>query len=223
MRARIRTRLADESGFSLIELLAAMVVLTIGIVALAGTLDGSRSLANTSERLTAASAVAERQLETVLGRSQSGVYSTLGMQAPLVADSTHEVLRFVCGVNTGDTRASFRFDQTTCPSTSPFGEEMVIAASGGVDEEVPWSDARTGARGNIYTVITEVDDDCADAPRASAACDEEDLRRVTVMVTTTNGAPDRPVVVSTLVPNSTKYPDDCGQCINPFTRQGLQY
>lgn len=215
---RLRT---EEAGFSLVELLIAILVLAIGIFALASTLDGSRAVGNTSERVTAASAVAQRQMEQVSARLYR--FATLGMSSALTFQSGHQVRAFVCGVNPGDTNATFRWDFTSCPGTAPFGDEQYVVA-GGINPTVDWTDARTGARGQIYTIITWVDDDCPDAPRVNtAACtNAKDYKRITVAVTVTNGAPRRPIILSTIAADPDAIPVG-NQFTNPYTTDGLEY
>ena len=218
----LRRRLSSEDGFSLIELLVAILVLAIGIFALAATLDGSRALSNTSERLTAASAVAQRQLEDITGRSFS--YSNLGMQNPVAFSATDEARQYVCSANATGEAVTFRWNLTACGGGPPYGDEQVVVGSNGIDEQKDggWNDARSGARGEVFTFVTWVDEDCASELRTSS-CGDRDYKRVTVAVTTTNGEPDRPVVVSTLVPNPDENLPDCTGCINPYTFPGLNY
>jgi prepilin-type N-terminal cleavage/methylation domain-containing protein len=60
-------RLSEESGFTLIEVLVATVILVIGLFATASAIDYSRSLTTVSESQTTASRIAQREIETVLG------------------------------------------------------------------------------------------------------------------------------------------------------------
>src|SRR5918997_2037747 len=62
MRAR---PFADERGMSLIEVMAAAFVLAIGVLATLTVILGSRDLTTTSEKLEAATHVAEKELEAL--------------------------------------------------------------------------------------------------------------------------------------------------------------
>ena len=61
--AWFRNRLRDEDGFSLIELLAALSILLVGILGVAATLDKTRDAVTTSEVRETAVHRAERELE----------------------------------------------------------------------------------------------------------------------------------------------------------------
>lgn len=57
--AERRVRLGDETDVGLVELMVAVLVLTTGILTLAGTLHSSRRLVSGSERQNAAAHLAE--------------------------------------------------------------------------------------------------------------------------------------------------------------------
>jgi prepilin-type N-terminal cleavage/methylation domain-containing protein len=76
--ARIRTgtkRLRSQEGFTLIEVLAAMLVLTVGVVGLIATFDGARKLTLVSERQASAAHRAQWEIEKL----QAEPYSELAM------------------------------------------------------------------------------------------------------------------------------------------------
>jgi Tfp pilus assembly protein PilV len=82
-------RLRDESGFGLLELLMAMVILNVGILALVAAFSsGSAALARAS-RISTASALANKQMEVYRGvRYESIVFTTAEWNAA-IADTTY--------------------------------------------------------------------------------------------------------------------------------------
>src|SRR3712207_4804168 len=64
MRA-VRSRLASDRGFTLVELLAAMVILVIGVMATIGVMDRSRQLSNRSDARATVTLQAENEIERI--------------------------------------------------------------------------------------------------------------------------------------------------------------
>src|SRR5919106_6981137 len=63
------SRLADQRGMSIVEVMVAALVLAIGVLATMNVVLGSRDLTTTSEKLEAASHVAEKELEALQSRA----------------------------------------------------------------------------------------------------------------------------------------------------------
>src|ERR687894_1265976 len=59
------SRLADQRGMSIVEVMVAALVLAVGVLATMNVVLGSRDLTTTSEKLEAASHVAEKELEAL--------------------------------------------------------------------------------------------------------------------------------------------------------------
>jgi prepilin-type N-terminal cleavage/methylation domain-containing protein len=223
-----RARLADEAGFTLVELLIAMLLLAIGVFALVSTIDGSRALSNVGQRLSAASDVAERTMEQYNDKQYR--YSDLALTGDITSNGD-AADQFVCTPNALGEPHTYRWDQTTCPGTSPYGDPLVVngttiagtTVSGGVISPTPqsWFDARSGARGLIHTYITWVNDSCSDAPLTGTCAEATDYKRVTVAVTTTNGPPKKPVIITDIVADPN--PSGCSACVNPYVTPGLRY
>jgi Tfp pilus assembly protein PilV len=63
VRARLRERLRNDSGFGLIELLIAMVVLNIGLLALVASFNSGIVTLQRASRVTTAAVLADKQME----------------------------------------------------------------------------------------------------------------------------------------------------------------
>src|SRR5213080_4758782 len=62
-RESVRVRLRSEAGFGLIELLMAMVILNIGILAIVAAFSSSQIALNRASKVSTASALADTQME----------------------------------------------------------------------------------------------------------------------------------------------------------------
>ena len=62
-RSHVRERLRAEQGFGLIELLIAMVMLNVGILAIVGAFNSGIFALNRASRITTDSALADQQME----------------------------------------------------------------------------------------------------------------------------------------------------------------
>ena len=173
-RGRFLARLTREDGFTLIEILAASLVLAIGIGALTTILISSRKVVNDSERREAATAVAEQAIEDV----QAMPFAQIGLSSPPTNGTTldpYEPDYYVNGPN-------YRPDHRN-PSAPP--EPLVM--TGTLPPTESWSDGRLS--GTVHHYVTET----TLAP-ASA------LKRITVAVTVSGGQSKiKPVVVSSMV------------------------
>jgi len=197
-------RLATEEGFSLIELLFAMMLLAIGIFALAATLDGARDVTTTAERTEAATHAGERALDEVLGRPLDAIAMSCDPRATAtVSRCTTTYPQAVDAVYRGQQSLSRN-------------EEMVVSTTAGkVTARETWQDARTGDRGHVYRFVT-----CAGAPSTPADCLEGSaVKRVVVAVTLDRGDIRRPILLSTFVtdpaggdPSATGSPCTTGSC-----------
>lgn len=215
-----RSRATSEEGFSLIELLIAILLLAIGIIGLVSTLDGSRDLSNNAERLGVATAVAERFIERYSSRQYR--YNEVGLTAaPTAAADTGDPNANYPDIKLCGTTTSYRWDQTDCPSVAPLGDTLITG--GDFPPTQAWTDARTGARGLVHTYVTRVNNACPDAPRTSGCADQAtpDYKRITIAVSIRNGPPDRPIVLTTLLADPNGLP--AGQFPNPYLANDLVY
>jgi prepilin-type N-terminal cleavage/methylation domain-containing protein len=179
-----RGALAREDGFSLFELLMAITVLAVGLMALVSSFDHSRELVSTAEKTEVASHRAERELERILSLSYSTVAHPTTPAASL--DSTNPAF-YVSGAN-------YQYDQG---STGPQSETLAVDGSGSiVASSSTWTDSQTRLTGRIQSFVTWTGDYCTAADRTRCA------KRVTVAVTVGGPRPlSRPVLISTIMTN----------------------
>jgi prepilin-type N-terminal cleavage/methylation domain-containing protein len=189
-RIRFR-RLASEDGFTLFELLIAMAVTAVGLMALVSSFDHSRDLVSHAEKTEVASHYAERQMERVLSLS----YAAVAHDAlPTHSEDTSNPRNYVSGT-------SYRWDQssTTGPQSGTLvvdtaGNESVIAAQ-------DWADSESRLEGEIHTFVTQTDDLCP-ATVTNCPAGTQSGKRVTVAVTVEGPrALERPVLISSLMIN----------------------
>lgn len=135
-------RLRDESGFGLLELLMAMVILNIGILALVAAFSsGSAALARASQ-ISTASALANKQMEVYRGIRYENIAFTTTEWTAATADTTY----------TADTV----YQQNMASPTPP---KALVATVSSCPANVPTSACdpsytTTGADGRTYRVDT---------------------------------------------------------------------
>ena len=164
------SRLSDERGMTLVELMIAAFVLAVGVLAIFSVVTSSRELTSKAETLEAASHLAQRELEAM----QSLTWTAMAHPSvPASGPGTHTV--------TG-TLYQHRAGQT---------ETVAVDAAAGTVSAAPtaWSDGRLG--GQIWRFVSWVND-----PATATA---NDYKRLTVVVSVTTGrhAIQDPVVMST--------------------------
>ncbi len=178
---RARSLLAAEGGFTLVELVVAMTILAVGVMATIGVVDRSRELGNRNEAREAIAVQAERELERIIALP----YNRIGH-------------RTIPGAGTPGTPAAFissgqyQFDQDATPRSEPLrtaaGAPVGQAA---VESSITadWTDNQNRLTGKVWRFITQ-------------PSGEPNLRRVTVVATADVKAgkePAPPVLVSTIV------------------------
>jgi prepilin-type N-terminal cleavage/methylation domain-containing protein len=211
---RVRARLGGEAGFTLIEVLAAMVIIVVGIISTISVFDGSHKLTTVAEKNQVESQVAEQEVENILA---SNTYSSLAMdQAPTHSTNTRNPNFWVT------TAATYNWNQdaTTPPESfcvypSCTGSTPATGTTNGAVAAGPssWTSGRVSASnsssstrlsGQIYRYVTLLKDSTTICSNCTGA---SDYKRITVAVTV-NGpnGPQNPVVVSTLVSDPTAGP-----------------
>ena len=87
--AYVHTRARDESGFGLLELLMAMVMLNVGILAIVAAFSSGNAALARASRVSTASALADKQLESYRGLIYDNIVFTTSEWNAAIADSTY--------------------------------------------------------------------------------------------------------------------------------------
>jgi prepilin-type N-terminal cleavage/methylation domain-containing protein len=188
-------RLAREDGFTLFELLIAMAVTAVGLMALVSSFDHSRDLVSNAEKIEVATHQAERQMERVL----SLPYAQVAHRAALEHSGETSNPRFYVAPG----GATYQWDQG---STGPQSGTLIVDAAGSTEIDArDWVDSESRLEGEVHTFVTWTGDLC---PATVSGCPAGDQRgkRVTVAVTVEGPRPLRqPVLISSLKidPNAT--------------------
>jgi prepilin-type N-terminal cleavage/methylation domain-containing protein len=181
---RLRAGLAPEDGFTLFELLMAITVMAVGLVALVSSFDHSRDLVSVAEKTEVASHRAERELERILAMAYPDVAHPT---APADSQNSADPASYVDGAN-------YWYDQ----GDTPLASETLAVEGGGDIAASPstWTDSETRLTGRLQSFITWTGDYCSAADRTRCA------KRVTVAVTVGGSRPlRRPVLISTIMTN----------------------
>lgn len=170
----------------LVEVLIGALLMSIGVMALIGTFDTSRSLVSTSERNQVASHQAEAAMESVLALPFTNVALT---STPTHSTDPSNPDYYV----TNGLPPRYQWDQG---STGPQSDPLVADALNGKLAHVSsWTDGQSRLSGSIYRYVTQVTDSCC--PGSNFA------RRVTIAVTVNGTGLAKPVLMSSIVVDPT--------------------
>jgi Tfp pilus assembly protein PilV len=87
--AYVHLRARDESGFGLLELLMAMVMLNVGILAIVAAFSSGNAALARANRVSTATALADRQMESYRGLIYDNIVFTTTEWNAAIADSTY--------------------------------------------------------------------------------------------------------------------------------------
>jgi hypothetical protein len=186
--------LRAESGFSLIEVMAATFVLVVGLLGIVGAFDSARKLNVLSERRTSAAHRAQLEIE----RLQTLSYSELAMhEAPSHSTSNGNPDYYV---KEGGTEYQYGVKEEEAEKLVTPGGVIYATPSGRKCSETvgacEWGEGNL--TGNVYDFVTW-------HPDTNAKCTKtEDYKRLTVVVTVKVPSGSRevaPTRVSTLIVN----------------------
>jgi len=85
----VHLRARDESGFGMLELLMAMVMLNIGILAGVGACSSGNAALGRANRISPAGAIANKQMEVYRGLKYTNILFTTSEWNAAIADSTY--------------------------------------------------------------------------------------------------------------------------------------
>jgi prepilin-type N-terminal cleavage/methylation domain-containing protein len=227
-------RLADQRGFMLIELLIAVMVLAVAMVALLTTFDSSRKLATAAEMHDTAAGIAEGEVARIEAFPWAEVALAVNPTqnpSPGTNDPTYYYSSSgscAGSSNPPQTTPCYEWDWSSsteplvvCPAKSG---KVWCDETGGDSTANPqsWSHTVSTANGavrlsgKIYRFITWA----SDPKSTAAACGgTNDYKRITVAVTVEQkafSATIAPVVLSTL------YTNPVGAKVNPLTQAGVE-
>ena len=87
--AYVHTRARDESGFGLLELLMAMVMLNVGILAIVAAFSSGNAALARASRVSNASAIANKQMEIYRGQDYDNIVFTTTEWSSAIANTTY--------------------------------------------------------------------------------------------------------------------------------------
>lgn len=182
--------LRAEEGFTLVELLMAIVLISLAVLALMGTFDQSRRTTNAAEAQDVAVQAAERELERV----RSLGYSAIALRSAPVTSLDPNNPNFEV---TNTTPAAYRWDQSAGATGT---EPLVVNASGGVDNLAGTWGSATGLGGRLYDFVTQVDDPCTACSSSQDQAITADYKRITVAASVNPPSElKKPILISTIV------------------------
>jgi type II secretory pathway pseudopilin PulG len=214
---RRRRLVSGQDGFTIIEVMLAATMLTIGLLAVAGTIDLAGQTTVAAQRHEQAISVAQREIEELRGLS----YASLGHAAPLpnhgdadapAGDSNPRNPNYyvVAGTSNFLIKSNYRDSSSDpAPGTTAAGEPMV---TGGTVQGGPETVSIAGTQAKVYRYITWRDEPFQTCPTGAGTCR---TKRITVAVVLNASAsepgPSKPVWVSTYVADPEARPPDTPQ------------
>lgn len=168
----VRRRLSPDDGFTLVEILMAMMITSVGIMAVVTVLQHSRTLTTQTEKNEVASHIAEREIESISALTFS--------QIALVSLPGHSTTQSSPDFYVSGT--SYQWDQSGGAAAEP------LKAGGSIQTASTWTDPVSRFGGEIHRYVTDVGGD-------------DNVRRATVAVTVNGAGLTKPVLISTLETN----------------------
>ncbi len=119
-RPYVHTRARDESGFGLLELLMAMVLLNVGILAIVAAFSSGNAALARASRVSTAAALANKQMESYRGLIYDNIVFTTSEWNAAVADSTYTADRaYTTNMQSPVAPKALVGTLTTCPANVP--------------------------------------------------------------------------------------------------------
>jgi prepilin-type N-terminal cleavage/methylation domain-containing protein len=150
LRHRLRVRLRDERGFGLVELLAALVVLAVGILAVFAMFESGIRQIGKASTVTTAGALADKEMESY----RAIKYASIGLPDTLLPTTPPYT------TDTAYSASSLaRVNLLTCgiaPCTNKIPVQTVTGADGKsyrLDTYVTWQTVGAGRQVKLVTVV----------------------------------------------------------------------
>lgn len=201
----MRGRLGQEHGFTLVEMLVAVLLLSIGIVTTIGVFTSSKKLSLSAQRHEIAIHQGQRAIEYM----RSVPYDDLGLSsAPAVANRLETDTNRIGYFNGVSTTDGSLFTARSLAGVNPaVSEHFVLTDTEPTALVNPtpqaFSVGTANISGKVYRYVTWRDEDCGVNASAAQICPGyQDTKRITVAVTVdSNGSNDltRPLWFSTIV------------------------
>jgi type IV pilus modification protein PilV len=209
---RTPERLRGERGMTLVEVLVAIVILAVGVLAVVSSLAVAKRATTSAERSSVFAQIGEQALQSIEALPYSSVAETgypTRTSTPSLADPTYYL-----SACTGSTCTAYQWDPA-----NPASAESIDVSAGGAVSPAPTVGALPSPNGTgctpstpttncrityeIFTFITDVAS--SEEPVCSqtgVSCQGAVYKRVTIAVVNTSGGPPaNPVYVSTFVTN----------------------
>ena len=188
-----------EEGFTIIEVVVSIMLLTVGILAFLQTFIPLQHSTGTSENVAIQTSIAEQELEKL----QATGYACLALASAPSASSDPNNPGYYVHAGSPPT---FQWDLTNSAALEPLFISTSLPA--GCTAQPPSSSWSGGGKsGTVYRFITWVDDPLTCSPTTATCPTTMDYKRLTVMVTHTGAAaPFKPVLMSTIVANPSAGP-----------------
>jgi prepilin-type N-terminal cleavage/methylation domain-containing protein len=174
--------MTDERGMTIVEVMVALALMAVGVLAVMTTFDGSRDLVSNGEK----SGIAAHQGELEIEKALSLDYDAIALPAVPGHSASNTDPDFY--VSSGGT---YQWDQSASPA--PADPLVADAAHGALTHVSTWNDGQSRLSGSIYRYVTWIDD-----PHIAGT---HDTKRITIAVTVTSNGPNglkNPVLVSSI-------------------------
>jgi prepilin-type N-terminal cleavage/methylation domain-containing protein len=171
---RLSQRSHDEGGFGLIELLIALTVLAVGVLATVGLFESSLLHLGRATKITTAAAVGEQEME----QFRAVTYSAIGLEPTAFATAATNATYIGDGACASTCMSAGPADgQTVTVTGSPFAPSKTVTGADGkqyrADTYILWRSISGGrAVKDITIVVRELGEDGKTWARISSSFDE---------------------------------------------------
>lgn len=203
----MRAERGGEAGFTLVEVMVAVLVVTIGLLGLLVTLNSSGHLDTTVKRQQAVTTRAEQEMEQLraMGWTQLWMASVpvAGSDPPGSTSDVPTNPNYWVNGSALKIRTNFssKLQSAPLPGTPAGGETFVVSGSGSTGSGVapgPTLFAIGGVQGNVWRYVTRVAETC---PSGSAVTPAIRLTVAVRLDAVAGLGANKPVWLSTLVAN----------------------